>query len=263
MREYHFSAELAQRYGLDEAIMLHNFAYWVQKNTLDRRNIHNGRAWTYNSQDALTEWFPFWTRRQIQRILKSLEDQGVVIKDQFNENRMNRTMWYSLADSVLEYYGIREPDCVESDSDADEPAKHETVRCIDANGAECGTERGHAQHETVQCNIGNKEKTSKEKTTNTDSAGVDQRSQFAAFWARYPLKQGKKRAWESWQKLKPDPALFARIMEGLENHIRSEQWARRHVIPHPATWLNGEHWADEFPTPGGSTALTEEGCEYV
>lgn len=188
MREYHFSAELAQRYGLDEAIMLHNFAYWVQKNTLDRRNIHNGRAWTYNSQDALTEWFPFWTRRQIQRILKSLEDQGVVIKDQFNENRMNRTMWYSLADSVLEYYGIREPDCVESDSDADEPAKHETVRCIDANGAECGTERGHAQHETVQCNIGNKEKTSKEKTTNTDSAGVDQRSQFAAFWARYPLK---------------------------------------------------------------------------
>ena len=54
MREYHFSAELAQRYGLDEAIMLHNFAYWVQKNTLDRRNIHNGRAWTYNSQDALT-----------------------------------------------------------------------------------------------------------------------------------------------------------------------------------------------------------------
>ena len=33
MNDYHFSAELAKRYGLDEAIMLHHFAYWVQKNT--------------------------------------------------------------------------------------------------------------------------------------------------------------------------------------------------------------------------------------
>ena len=50
MGEYHFSAELAKRYGLDEAIMLHHFAYWVQKNTIDGRNIHDGRAWSYSTQ---------------------------------------------------------------------------------------------------------------------------------------------------------------------------------------------------------------------
>ena len=103
MNDYHFSAELAKRYGLDEAIMLHHFAYWVQKNTIDGRNIHDGRAWSYSTQDALAEWFPFWSRRQIQRILKSLEEQSAVIKGQFNGNRMNRTMWYSVVDSVLDY----------------------------------------------------------------------------------------------------------------------------------------------------------------
>lgn len=255
MNDYHFSAELAKRYGLDEAIMLHHFAYWVQKNTIDGRNIHDGRAWTYNSQDGLTEWFPFWSRRQIQRVLKSLEAQEAIIKGQFNDNRLNRTMWYTIADGVLEYYGIRLPD-----------GQHQTVLCTDADGAECGTEQVCAQHETVPCIISNKENTSKENTKETHSAGasVRQRDQFDQFWAAYPRKEGKKKAWEKWQKLDPDPVLFAAILSGLDAHIRSEQW-RRGVIPHPTTWLNGERWEDEL-TPAASPdrgRVEEGGCEYV
>lgn len=253
MNEYHFSAELAQKYGLDEAIMLHNLAYWVQKNTIDGRNIHDGRAWTYNSQESFREWFPFWTRRQIQRVLKSLEDQQAIIKGNYNVKPMDRTLWYTVSDGILAYYGIREPE------------EHDSVPSIDANGAIDGTKPCDETHETVPAIPKNKHK-EKTKDTLTECACVDQEQQFALFWERYPRKTDKKKAREVWQRLHPDPALFAQIMAGLDRHLRSEQW-QRGVIPHPTTWLNRARWEDELdlPTPPDGPRRIEpgEGWEYV
>lgn len=253
MNEYHFSAELAQQYGLDEAIMLHNLAYWVQKNTIDGRNIHDGRAWTYNSQESFQEWFPFWTRRQIQRVLKSLEEQQAIIKGNYNVKPMDRTMWYTISDAVMEHYAIRLP------------SEHHTVLSTDPNGAMDSTEPCHAQHETVPAIPKNKHK-EKTKDTLTECACVDQEQQFALFWERYPRKTDKKKAREVWQRLHPDQALFAQIMAGLDRHLRSEQW-QRGVIPHPTTWLNRARWEDELdpPTPPDGPRRIEpgEGWEYV
>ena len=96
MGEYHFSAELAQQYGLDEAIMLHNLAYWMRKNALDGRNIHDGQVWTFSSLEAFTEWFPFWSVKQIRRILASLEQQALIRKGNYNKRATDRTTWYTI-----------------------------------------------------------------------------------------------------------------------------------------------------------------------
>lgn len=238
--DYHFSGELAQKYGLDEAIILHHLAYWVQKNTIDGRNIHDGRVWTFNTQSALSQWFGWWSRRQIQRILKSLEDQGAIIKGSYNTRPMDRTLWYSVADEVLEHYAIPSPP-------AEEQAA-ETVPSSARNGALNGTERCNEMHETVPA-IPKRIHKEKPKETITDGAGVNQDEQFARFWERYPRKEGKKRAREKWKRLNPDSDLFARIMAGLERSIRSDQW-RRGIIPHAVTWLNGERWDDDPPDNG-------------
>ena len=266
MREYHFSAELAKRYGLDEAIMLHNLAYWVQKNTLDARNIHEGKVWTYNSQTSFTEWFPWWSRRQIQRILHSLEDQKAIIKGSFNAKPMDRTLWYAVCDTVLEHYGISAPPAgMETmDGPADET---ETVLSSEPNGATERTEPCSETHETVPAIPKYKHK---EKTKETPSGvRVNQAAQFRTFWDAYPRKEGKKKALEKWKRLNPDPELFGRIMQGLYRALRSEQW-RRGVIPHPTTWLNGERWEDELTPPTRRLSDREpgridpgEGCEYV
>lgn len=158
MREYHFSAELARQYGLDEAVMLHHLAYWVQKNTLDGRNIHDGRAWTYNSQESFQEWFPFWSRRQIQRVLKSLEEQQAIIKGNYNVKPMDRTLWYTLSDGVLAHYAIRPP------------AEPQTGQSTDRNGAMDGTEPCDGTHETVPAIPKSKHK-EKTKETHSDGAG--------------------------------------------------------------------------------------------
>ena len=65
MTEYHFNVELAQRHGVNGAIFLHAMAFWIAKNQANGRHFHKGRTWTYNSLEALTKLFPFWTRRQL------------------------------------------------------------------------------------------------------------------------------------------------------------------------------------------------------
>lgn len=241
--EYHFSGEMAQKYGLDEAIIIHHIAYWVKKNTIDGRNIHDGRAWTYNSQHAFSEWFGWWSRRQIQRILTSLEDKGAVLKGNYNTKPMDRTLWYTVSDDVLIHYDIPRPpqglNTMEPETDT------QTVLCTDPNGAMESTEACCGEHGTVPAIPKNKHK-EKPKKTLSEGACVDQEAQFKAFWEKYPRPEGKKKAREKWMRLKPDPELFAKIMAGLEQHTRSDQW-RRGVIPHATTWLNGERWEDELP----------------
>ena len=67
--EFHFNAELAKQYGVDGAIFLHCMAFWVAKNRANGRHYHEGRYWTYNTLEALSKLFPFWSRRQLERII--------------------------------------------------------------------------------------------------------------------------------------------------------------------------------------------------
>lgn len=98
MKTIFFDADIAAKYGVDEAIIIANFAYWIEKNEANGRNFYDGRYWTYNSIDAFTKLFPFWTARQIRRILKSLEDQNVIITGNYNPSTYDRTTWYAFAD---------------------------------------------------------------------------------------------------------------------------------------------------------------------
>lgn len=255
MNEYHFSVELAQKYGLDEAIMLHNLAYWIRKNALDGRNIHDGNVWTFSSLEAFTEWFPFWSVKQIRRILDSLENQALIQKGNYNKRATDRTTWYAIIDQdILSYYGISVPET---------PAQ--TGGSICPNGQSDVPKRAERCAQTGAALPKNKQKEKTKETLSADAC-VNQQEQFSIFWAAYPRKEGKKKAWEKWQKMNPDQELFQRILFGLDAHKRSEQW-RRGVIPHPTTWLNGERWADELdsPAPLDKPRRIEpgEGWEYV
>ena len=106
MTEYHFNADLARRHGVNGAIFLHAMAFWVAKNQANGRHFHEGRTWTYNTLDALTKLFPFWTRRQVERIVAKLKEEGALLTGNFSQDKTDRTVWYALADQVLEVYGL-------------------------------------------------------------------------------------------------------------------------------------------------------------
>lgn len=98
-----FDGYMAKEYGVDEAIMYNYFSYWIAKNKANDKHFYDGYTWTYNSQKALSELFPFWNRAKIQRIIASLEKQGLLIKGNYNQLSYDRTTWYALPKFEQEY----------------------------------------------------------------------------------------------------------------------------------------------------------------
>lgn len=99
MKVYQFDTETAAQYGVDQAIMIWNFQYWIEHNEHNGMHFHDGRFWTYNSVEAFTKTFPFWSKGQIRRILNSLIDAGVLMTGNFNQSSRDRTTWYAFTDS--------------------------------------------------------------------------------------------------------------------------------------------------------------------
>lgn len=90
-------------------------------------------------------------------------------------------------------------------------------------------------------------------------------SGFAAFWSQYPRHEGKKKAEQAWDRLHPDAALRAVIMEAVElqkiKGCLAENFAAdgRSTIPHGTTWLNGRRWEDEPPAAATPSQRNEPG----
>lgn len=104
MNEFQFKPEIAERYGVNEAIFLHSLSFWLMKNRSNRKNFHDGRYWSYDTYKAIAERFPFWTVRQVERIVASCETQGAILVGNYNIDKTDRTKWYTLAgDAEVEY----------------------------------------------------------------------------------------------------------------------------------------------------------------
>lgn len=101
-------AHVAERYGFEEAVFLHSIVYWYKTNRANDRNFRDGRWWTYNSIKAFVEIFPWWTAKQIRRIANSCREQGAIIAGEYNEDRRDRSLWYTPGDELLRLYGLAE-----------------------------------------------------------------------------------------------------------------------------------------------------------
>ena len=96
-----FDENFAVRYGVDCAVMLQNFIFWTRKNRANGEGFHDGYWWIYNSYNAFTEIFPFWTPKQIRRILSTLVEKNALVKGNFNKNQFDRTLWYALSEEIM------------------------------------------------------------------------------------------------------------------------------------------------------------------
>jgi hypothetical protein len=86
---------------------------------------------------------------------------------------------------------------------------------------------------------------------------TDDDPDFAAFWTAYPRKVDKghaRKAWASALKDETDPRVITAGAEAFAAQCARNRTQQR-FIPHPATWLNGERWADQpltaSPPPTG------------
>lgn len=118
---------VARRFGLEEAALLDSMVFWWRTNKANGRNFRDGRWWTFNSVKALSEIFPWWSEKQVRRILTSCVEQGALMEGAYNTEPRDRTKWYSPGDELLALYGEAETgNCICPDGQMDLPERAES-----------------------------------------------------------------------------------------------------------------------------------------
>ena len=95
---HQFSVEVAVDIGLAPAIIFNSIGFWVEQNAANGRNLRDGRYWTYNTVKAWTDLFPYLTQKKVEKALSALREHGYVMAANYNEDRRDRTLWYTLTD---------------------------------------------------------------------------------------------------------------------------------------------------------------------
>ncbi|MED3717323.1 DnaD domain protein [Geobacillus thermodenitrificans] len=97
---------LAKEIGLNEAIILQQFHYWLQESNNER----DGQRWIYNTYEDWQKQFPFWSVTTIRRTIKKLENQGIIVSDNLNSMKIDKTKWYRIDYERLEEIVSKEND---------------------------------------------------------------------------------------------------------------------------------------------------------
>ena len=93
---YAFSSDVAILVGVDCAIMLEKLNFCIKENEVNNKNFYDGYYWFCASLKTFSKLFPFWSEKQIRRILSKLEKDGYIKVGNYNEHLCDRTKWYTL-----------------------------------------------------------------------------------------------------------------------------------------------------------------------
>lgn len=253
-------AHVAERYGFEEAVFLDSIVYWYRTNRANNRNFRDGRWWTYNSIKAFEDIFPWWSAKQIRRIAASCREQGALIAGEFNEDRRDRSLWYTPGDELLALYGLAAETgkCTCPTGQMQVPEGADSL----AQMGECNIRKSCSYHESTdmtpysppawggapaEAEPGDKPSKRAKRSSREKSVPDHDPESFGVFWAAYPRKDGRKSAIRAWDKLRPDKSLCRTMYTALSRQRMSEQWAEDggRFIPHFSTWLNGRKWEDQ------------------
>ncbi|WP_334427441.1 MULTISPECIES: replication protein [unclassified Levilactobacillus] len=228
---------LAVKVGLNEAIVLQQFHYWLQRSN----NIRDGYKWIYNSFPNWNKQFPFWGLNTLKRAVTGLEKDGYLITANYNKAGFDRTKWYRIDYSKL---------------DMSRPSTQ--------NGSTNGPKWVDGTAQNGSTNTNRLPETTTE-TTKENSAAVAAHSSiesdFEEIWSAYPNKKGKKQAfnhYKAWRKKSAKHSndyLFNQLKLYKQYIAQNKDWYRP---MDGSTWFNGR-FDDEYQV---STEPKHEGREY-
>lgn len=224
---HHFDVEDAIKYGVEKAVVLSNIRFWLNNNkNKDLTAVkHDGYYWMYNTAKDMSNVLPYFTQSKVQRLLKQLEDDGVLIVGNYNKVKYDRTKWYTLSEFTY-----------------------------DEN---CSTQ-------TPELSIGNEhiEQPIQDSKTNTKTNNkIDTciNIPFSDFWDKYDYCKGKKSDVEAkWIALTDEERTLT--MESLDTYLLSTP--DKTYRKYPMSYLNTEAWNDEHVVPDANVATTPTSQVY-
>ena len=103
-----FNTDFAKLYGIEEAIILENIAFWIKKNESNNKNFYDGYTWTYNSAESFNKLFTYITPSKIRRCLLKLEELEVLKSGNYNKQGYDKTKWYAITNlEVSTFYKLK------------------------------------------------------------------------------------------------------------------------------------------------------------
>ena len=270
--QHSFDIEIAQKYGVNEAIILNYFLFWLSKNKANKKHGHDGRYWTYNTMAAFAEQLPYMTVNQVRRALEKLRKEGLIMVGNYNASSYDRTAWYTLTDEGMRLLGVD----FHTNGD-DEEAKS---ICENSHFHLANLPNGNGENARpipvilpVNITVSNTERESIKQTeeikqvnelslVNTAVAET-QKQGFESFWEAYPRKVSKPLAEIAWRGVPVNTGIYNRILDAVERYKKTRQWQDESFIPYPATFLQDRRWEDDIPAPvkknaqGGAMSYSE------
>ena len=143
--KHSFEAEIADKYGIEVAVVFDMFCFWINKNEANENNYRDGKYWTFNSAKGFKKIFPYWSEKKIQRILQKMVDEDLIIKGNYNENPWNQTSWYAFGNM-----GEKLKNALSIDWTNLSNAFTESVQCTKDKSVQCTKDK------SVQCKTVNK-----------------------------------------------------------------------------------------------------------
>ncbi len=90
---------LARVFGVIPALILQQIHYWLQKS----KEFHDGKYWVYNTIESWLEQIPVYRNPEsLRQAFKKLENDGLIETGNYNQNRYDRTKWYTINYAVID-----------------------------------------------------------------------------------------------------------------------------------------------------------------
>jgi hypothetical protein len=98
-----FSVELAIKYKMEKAAIIHHLQHWIKLNRRKKSDKHfiEGRWWTYQTLSDLADYLPYMSSEEIKYHMEQLVEMGVILKGKYNKSKIDKTTWYAFKDESL------------------------------------------------------------------------------------------------------------------------------------------------------------------
>lgn len=256
--QHSFDIEIAQKYGVNEAIILNYFLFWLSKNKANKKHGHDGRYWTYNTTAAFAEQLPYLTANQVRRTLEKLRKEGLIMVGNYNVNPYDRTAWYTLTDEGMKLLGVDFHTDGEG-NDAKSIRQNTQIHLANLPNGNGKNAKPIPVILPVNITVSNTERESIKQTeeinqvnerplSNTAVAEM-QKQGFESFWEAYPRKVSKPLAEIAWRGVPVNAGIYDRILDAVERYKKTRQWQDESYIPYPATFLQDRRWEDDISAP--------------
>ena len=215
---------LARLIGLNEAIILQQVHYWLQRSN----NVRDGYRWVYNSYPEWYKQMPIWKSETTMRTaFKNLEKQGLLITANYNKAKFDKTKWYRINYEKLSL--------LENEARSAKIWQTKSQDLADGSAKNWQTNTNRLPETTSENN--------KHSASHSNAQSVSQlEKEFEEVWSKYPNKKGKKQAfnhYKAWRKSSTkhtNEYLLGQLNKYLVYCQQNNSWY--HAM-NGSTWFNG------------------------